>query len=165
MNQYTRIHVFFDNSNIWGGAQEMRKLNEPEAHWAAFRLYYRNLFRLIEQDRAVDESVLAGSVPPSCEQLWEYAEAVLPARRRPKSLREPLVIINGQVNGQANGKANGKAKPSATSANIASRPSIACGLPHQSSSALGSRRQMARTNAVRWLARIPYSASSIVEEK
>ncbi len=73
MNQYTKIHVFFDNSNIWGGAQEMRKLKEPKVHWAAFRMYYKNLFRLIQRNRAVEEAVLAGSVPPPCEPLWEYA--------------------------------------------------------------------------------------------
>ncbi len=73
MNTYTKIHVFFDNSNILGGALSMRKLNEPKTHWAAFRLYYRNLFRLIEKNRVVEESVLAGSVPPSCDLLWDYA--------------------------------------------------------------------------------------------
>jgi len=66
-------HVFFDNSNIWGGAQAVRKLNEPKSHWAAFRVYYRNLFQLIERGHKVHEALLAGSVPPSCDPLWEYA--------------------------------------------------------------------------------------------
>lgn len=53
----------------------MRKLTEPNAHWAAFRIYYRNLFQVIEGHRVVAEAVLAGSVPPSCEPLWEHARA------------------------------------------------------------------------------------------
>jgi len=75
MSKYTKTHVFFDNSNIYGGACDMRKINEPKSHWAAFRIYYRNHFQLIEHSRVVDEALLAGSVPPSCEGLWKYARA------------------------------------------------------------------------------------------
>jgi hypothetical protein len=71
----TRIHVFYDNSNIYGGALTVRTLNEPSSHWAAFRIYYRNMFHLIEGSRIVDDSILAGSVPPACDGLWEYARS------------------------------------------------------------------------------------------
>ncbi|MTJ14952.1 NYN domain-containing protein [Anabaena sp. UHCC 0187] len=67
------IHVFFDNSNIWGGAQSVRSLVEPDVPWMALRLYYRNLFDLIENGRDLKTAILAGSVPPSCEELWQYA--------------------------------------------------------------------------------------------
>lgn len=67
------IHVFFDNSNVWGGAQAVRNLTEPGVPWPALRVYYRNLFTLIEGGRTVISKVLAGSVPPSCEPLWQYA--------------------------------------------------------------------------------------------
>jgi len=67
------IHVFFDNSNIWGGAQAVRDITEPDVPWAALRLYYRNLFMLIEGARQTATKVLAGSVPPSCQALWDYA--------------------------------------------------------------------------------------------
>lgn len=67
------IHVFFDNSNIWGGAQAVRNLTEPGVPWPALRIYYRNLFALIERGRDTATRELAGSVPPSCEALWEYA--------------------------------------------------------------------------------------------
>lgn len=69
------IHVFFDNSNIWGGAQSVRNLTEPGVPWPALRIYYRNLFALIEGGRPAATKVLAGSVPPSCKALWEYARA------------------------------------------------------------------------------------------
>lgn len=32
------IHVFFDNSNIWGGAQAVRNLTEPGVPWPALHL-------------------------------------------------------------------------------------------------------------------------------
>jgi len=67
------IHVFFDNSNVWGGAQAVRKLRESHIPWVALRLYYRNLFALIENGRKVSTAILGGSVPPSCEPLWQYA--------------------------------------------------------------------------------------------
>jgi hypothetical protein len=67
------LHIFFDNSNIWGGAQAVRNITEPGVPWPALRIYYRNLFALIENGRAVSTRILAGSVPPSCAALWEYA--------------------------------------------------------------------------------------------
>lgn len=69
------IHVFFDNSNIWGGAQNVRNITEPGVPWPALRIYYKNLFKLIEDGREAKTKVLAGSVPPSCAALWEYAKA------------------------------------------------------------------------------------------
>ena len=67
------IHVFFDNSNIWGGAQAVRASTEPGVPWPALRIYYRNLFDLIEAGRTAETRILAGSVPPSCAALWEFA--------------------------------------------------------------------------------------------
>jgi len=69
------IHVFFDNSNIWGGAQSVRNMTEPGVPWPALRIYYKNLFALIEDGRSATTKVLAGSVPPSCAALWEYAKS------------------------------------------------------------------------------------------
>lgn len=67
------IHVFFDNSNILGGAQSERRVREPLVPWFAFRVYYRNLFDLIENGREVRTAILAGSVPPPSEAIWQYA--------------------------------------------------------------------------------------------
>jgi hypothetical protein len=67
------IHVFFDNSNIWGGAQATRSVREPRVPWVALRLQYENLFRLMEGGRDRMTAELAGSVPPECEALWIYA--------------------------------------------------------------------------------------------
>ena len=67
------LHIFWDSSNIWGGAQHVRELCEPDVPWCALRVYFRNLHDLVTQRREVDTKVLAGSVPPECENLWDYA--------------------------------------------------------------------------------------------
>ncbi|MGE0152487.1 MAG: NYN domain-containing protein [Reyranellaceae bacterium] len=68
------IHVFFDNSNIWLGARKALRDREPTIDFVAFRIHYGNLFKLMEKERQADTRVLAGSIPPACEPLWEYAE-------------------------------------------------------------------------------------------
>ena len=67
-------HVFVDNSNIFGGAQRAAGVLEPEAMWPAVRVYYRNLFQLIEGDGDAATRVLAGSVPPGNDELWRHAQ-------------------------------------------------------------------------------------------
>lgn len=65
-------HVFVDNSNMFGGAQRTAKTLEPCALWMSIRLYYRNLFSLIE-GAGVETRVLGGSVPPGSDELWQTA--------------------------------------------------------------------------------------------
>ncbi len=66
-------HVFVDNSNIFGGARRAAEAQEPGTPWPAVRVYYRNLFRLIEGSHQAITRVMAGSVPPGNEELWDYA--------------------------------------------------------------------------------------------
>jgi hypothetical protein len=68
-------HIFIDNSNAFGGAQRAAATFEPEAVWLAVRLYYRNFFRIIESDHNPVTRVLAGSVPPGNDVLWEHARS------------------------------------------------------------------------------------------
>lgn len=65
--------VYVDNSNIYAGAQRAAKAEGVP--WQAVRVYWPNLFRLVEGSgtRIVSAKVLAGSVPPNNEQLWEHA--------------------------------------------------------------------------------------------
>src|SRR5947209_262683 len=67
------IHIFWDNSNIWGGLQGIREIREPAVPWYALRGYFRNLYQLVSGGREVVTRVMAGSVPPECEELWEHA--------------------------------------------------------------------------------------------
>ena len=71
----TQTHIFLDNSNIFGGAQTTAKLIE-KAPWICVRVDYEHLFRLLlhgKTDRRT--SMLAGSVPPGNEALWQTARA------------------------------------------------------------------------------------------
>lgn len=68
-------HVFIDNSNVFGGAQRAAELLEPGVVRKSVRVYYRNLFRLIENGFNPVTRVLAGSLPPGNETLWEHARS------------------------------------------------------------------------------------------
>ncbi len=70
----TPIHVFIDNSNIFGGAQEAAARHEVHIPWMAVRVYMRHLLELVESTRRPLTRVLAGSVPPGNDDLWRYAQ-------------------------------------------------------------------------------------------
>lgn len=67
-----QVHLFVDNSNIIGGAQRLA-FERDGAPWMATRVYWRNFFRLIEGSMLPATRVLAGSLPPGNEELWEYS--------------------------------------------------------------------------------------------
>lgn len=67
-----QAHMFVDNSNLIGGAQKVARDREG-APWPAVRIYWRNFFQLIEADYLPMNRVLAGSLPPGNEKLWQYA--------------------------------------------------------------------------------------------
>ena len=67
-------HIFVDNANIFGGAQRAAKTIEPTEHWSGIRVYYQNLFKLIEHGHGrIRTRVMGGSVPPGNDDLWEHA--------------------------------------------------------------------------------------------
>lgn len=66
-------HIFIDNSNIIGGARRAAASLEPQAVTLAVRVYYKNLFRLVEHSHDVVTRVMAGSVPPGNDDLWRHA--------------------------------------------------------------------------------------------
>jgi hypothetical protein len=68
-----KTHIFLDNSNIFGGAQRVasEKENVP---WPCVRVDYRNLFRVLRHGKKnTGVSMLAGSVPPGNDALWDAA--------------------------------------------------------------------------------------------
>lgn len=68
-------HIFVDNSNLFIGAQVTAQRLEPAIPKGSIRVYYRNLFQLIEQSYLPVKRVLAGSVPPGNDHLWNHAKA------------------------------------------------------------------------------------------
>jgi hypothetical protein len=72
----SRIHrLFIDNSNVFGGAQRASGTAEPHGHWRTIRVYYRHLFQIVEDGRNAFTRVMAGSVPPGNDALWDHARA------------------------------------------------------------------------------------------
>jgi hypothetical protein len=66
-------HIFLDNSNIFGGAQSAARAKEG-AFWPCVRIDYQRLFRLLLHNKCNRRtSMLAGSVPPGNEALWQAA--------------------------------------------------------------------------------------------
>ncbi len=70
------LHIFWDNSNVWGCAQDTREIREPDVPWVALRVHWRNLYALVTRDREVETKCMAGSVPPECDDLWAYARSL-----------------------------------------------------------------------------------------
>lgn len=68
-------HIFVDNSNIFLGAQRASKVREAHIPRYAIRVYFRHLARLVEGNHRVQTRVLAGSVPPGNDVLWDHARA------------------------------------------------------------------------------------------
>lgn len=64
------VYVYWDNSNIFVGAQ--RKAQELEGGDAQYRvrIHFANLLALAHNNRPVQRAVAAGSVPPELERLW-----------------------------------------------------------------------------------------------
>lgn len=67
------LHIFWDNSNVWGGLNSIRQEREPDVPWYALRAYFKNIYKLVSKGRPVRTKIMAGSVPPECEELWECA--------------------------------------------------------------------------------------------
>ncbi|MEN6382823.1 MAG: NYN domain-containing protein [Rectinema sp.] len=67
------IHIFWDNSNVWGGLSQLRLANEPTVPWFALRVYFKNIYELVSKGRLAETKIMAGSVPPECEELWDCA--------------------------------------------------------------------------------------------
>lgn len=74
-NEDRAVHVFVDNSNIFGGAKDAAQLyeEEPIPPWPAIRVYWRNFFRLLHRGRRVETREFAGSVPPGNDEVWNHA--------------------------------------------------------------------------------------------
>ncbi|MBM3329324.1 MAG: NYN domain-containing protein [Calditrichaeota bacterium] len=69
-----KVHIFWDNTNIFLTAVDTAGEMEPGLSRYAVRVHFNNLFQLVSRGREVLTKELAGSVPPQAASLWEYAE-------------------------------------------------------------------------------------------
>ncbi|WP_161785532.1 NYN domain-containing protein [Palleronia rufa] len=68
-----KVHVFWDNSNIFVGAQAaFRSLGKPFPY--AARIDFHNLYRLAVVGRPVGGAFCVGSVPPELAAVWKRLE-------------------------------------------------------------------------------------------
>lgn len=68
-------HIFWDNSNIFIGAQTVCAYTEGDKSRIALRINFENLLLCVKNGRDFDQKVLAGSVPPQCDSIWAIARA------------------------------------------------------------------------------------------
>ncbi|WP_139311498.1 NYN domain-containing protein [Desulfovibrio sp. DV] len=66
-----RIHLFWDNSNIFHSAQRYAERIESYAIRNSVRIHFMNLYKLALAGRQMASGVAVGSVPPEQEHLWD----------------------------------------------------------------------------------------------
>ena len=69
------IHIFFDNSNVWGGAQARMQQIEPNGHWAVLQLDYITLSSLIVGSRQIATGIFAASEGSNSNWIYAIAKA------------------------------------------------------------------------------------------
>ncbi len=69
-----RVHVFWDDSNIFIAGQKHCASVESATVAADFRIHFRNLFELAVVGRPVGTAICVGSIPPGLQELWDELE-------------------------------------------------------------------------------------------
>lgn len=65
-----RVFIYWDNSNIFIGAQAVAAEREGGAARHRVRISFKSMMRLAHADRPVEKAIAAGSVPPELRALW-----------------------------------------------------------------------------------------------
>lgn len=68
------VHVFWDNSNVFIGAQVAAQKKEARIGAQGLRLQFDALFNLARAGRTVGRAVCVGSVPPELEAVWQQLQ-------------------------------------------------------------------------------------------
>ena len=71
MNNSNRVVIYWDNSNIFYGAQDEAVEREGEDARRRVRINFENILRLAHADRSVEKALVAGSIPPSLRAVWD----------------------------------------------------------------------------------------------
>ena len=69
-NDQPRVHVFWDDSNIFLEGRKYAEKNEGSAYAPGFRLDCRNLFNLAVAGRKLATGICVGSIPPDLREFW-----------------------------------------------------------------------------------------------
>lgn len=66
------VHIFWDNSNVFIGAQAVAQKIDARIGYQGLRLQFDSLFNLARAGRTVGRAVCVGSVPPELEEVWRH---------------------------------------------------------------------------------------------
>ena len=75
MTDGDRVFIYWDNSNIFYGAQDEAVEREGADARRRVRINFKNLLRLAHADRPVAKALVAGSIPPPLRAVWNRLEA------------------------------------------------------------------------------------------
>lgn len=70
-----RVFIYWDNSNIFIGAQAEAEEREGASARHRVRVNFRNMMKLASAERPVEKAIAAGSVPPELRRLWNRLES------------------------------------------------------------------------------------------
>jgi len=75
MKNVNHIYVYWDNSNVFHEAQRLaeERNNSSNARYRV-RIHFDNLLRLAHADRPLQQALVAGSIPPEIQNLWNRLE-------------------------------------------------------------------------------------------
>lgn len=68
------VFIYWDNSNIFIGAQDVAVEREGESARSRVRIHFPNILKLAHAGRTVRRAVAAGSVPPELRSVWNRLE-------------------------------------------------------------------------------------------
>ena len=75
MSDDERVFIYWDNSNIFYGAQDEAVEREGADARRRVRINFKNLLRLAHADRPVAKALAAGSIPPPLRAVWNRLDA------------------------------------------------------------------------------------------
>ena len=69
-----KVFIYWDNSNIFIGAQHEAAEREGESARSRARIQFRNLLELAHAGREIEHAIAVGSVPPELRLVWNRLE-------------------------------------------------------------------------------------------
>lgn len=71
MSDSNRVFIYWDNSNIFHGAEDESVVREGDDARRRVRINFENILRLAHADRPVAKALVAGSIPPPLRTVWD----------------------------------------------------------------------------------------------
>ncbi len=69
-----RVFIYWDNSNIFIGAQQVAVEREGDAARYRVRIHFRNMLELARSGREIEHAIAVGSIPPELRHVWNRLE-------------------------------------------------------------------------------------------